>query len=121
MGGRGTVSGVVKRTPNYKNATIPNPKIENYLLKDGAKHYKEFIDVGYSSDYPQQLKKDLLNGLAENEAIATNPNAHGAKSYTVYMKLGITKKRTFKTIWRIDNKSTTPRLVTAYRAKKKGE
>lgn len=120
MGGRGTVSGIVKRTPNYRNAAIANEKIEHYLLKNGTDHYKEFIDVGYSSDNPKQLKKDLLNGIAGNEAIETNPNGHGAKSYTVYMKLGVTKKRTFKTIWQIDNKSINPRFITAYRVKKRG-
>lgn len=119
MGGRGASSGIVHRMPNYKNATIAEPKITKYCLDPDKKHYKEFIDVGYSKDAPEQLKQDLLNGLAENEAEGTFPNEHGDRSFSVYMELGVTKKKIFKTVWQIDKGTTHPKFITAFRVKHK--
>lgn len=119
MGGRGASSGLVHRVPNYSKATIADAKITKYCLDPSKAHYKEFIDVGYSKDNPEQLKNDLLKGLSENEAESTFPNEHGNRSFTVYMKLGITKKRTFKAVWQIDEGTNYPRFVTAYRNDKK--
>lgn len=119
MGGRGGFSGIVHRVPNYKNATVADAKITKYCLDPNRKHYKEFTDVGYSKNDPERLKKDLLKGLAENEAESTFPNEHGDRSFTVYMKLGVTKKRTFRTGWQIDKGTNFPKFVTAYRVKNK--
>lgn len=115
MGGRGASSGIVHRAPNYSKATIAEPKITKYLLDPSQKHYMEFVDVGYSKDKPERLKADLLKGLSKNEAEITKPNAHGDIGITVYMKLGVTKKKTFRTGWQIDKGTNFPRFVTAYR------
>ena len=120
MGGRGASSGIVHRVPNYEKATIADAKITKYCLDPSRVHYKEFVDVGYSKDDPERLKKDLLRGLAENEAEISKPNAHGDVSLTVYMKLGVTSKKTFRTGWQIDKETTHPKFVTAYRVKRRG-
>ena len=119
MGGRGASSRIVHRAPNYDKVTITEPKITRFCLEPSQKNYKEFVDVGYSKDKPKQLKTDLLKGLSENETEITKPNSHGDISVTVYMKLGVTKKRTFRTGWQIDKGTNFPRFVTAYRFNKK--
>lgn len=119
MGGRGASSGIVRRVPNYNKATIAEPKITEYCLDSTQKHYQEFIDVGYSGDKPEKLKADLLKVLGENETEITKPNSHGDISVTVYMKLGVIKKRTFRTGWQIDKGTNFPRFVTAYRFNQK--
>lgn len=121
MGGRGALSGTVHRTPNYEKATIAESKITKYCLDPTKKHYREFINVGYSKDNPKQLEKDLLRGLSENEAEVFSPNSYGNISITVYMKLGVTTKKMFKTAWQIDKGTNFPRFITAYRNDKKGQ
>lgn len=121
MGGRGAFSGFVDRVPNHDKATIAEAKISRYLLKPGTRHYDDFISVGYSSGNPEKLKRDLLKGLSENTAEGTYPNNHGDRSFTVYMKLGVTKRKLFRTGWQIDKGENNPRFVTAYRVSKKGK
>jgi hypothetical protein len=118
MGGRGAVSGIIHRVPNYNKATIAEPKITSYCLDPKKPHYQEFVDVGYSESNPEQLKTDLLKGLTENEAVAYHPNSYGHISYEVKMRLGVVKKRTFQTVWQLDKGKTAPKFVTAYRIKR---
>ena len=54
MGGRGASSRIVHRAPNYDKVTITEPKITRFCLEPSQKHYKEFVDVGYSKDKPEQ-------------------------------------------------------------------
>lgn len=115
MGGRGASSHIFNRTPNYNKATIADSKITRFCLYPKGKHYKDFIDVGYDKNNPDQLRQDLLKGLAENKAEVSEPNSHGEIRITVYMKLGVTKKRTFRTGWQIDKGTIHPKFVTAYR------
>lgn len=115
MGGRGSSSGIIRRVPNAKNATIADSKITQFLLMPGKKHYAEFISVGYSENNPEQLQIDLLNGLMYNSAKEYKTNEYGNKVYEVDMILGITKKKKFRTGWQIDKGSTHPRFITAHR------
>lgn len=39
---------------------IQRNKIVMYLLKPGAKHYDEFVSVGYSSQNPRKLAEDII-------------------------------------------------------------
>ena len=39
----------------------------------------------------------------------------GARTFNLYMELGVTKKRSFVTGWIVDNPGDTPRIVTAFR------
>lgn len=115
MGSRGAKSGIINRVPNANNATIADGKITNWLLSPDKKHYQDFVDVGYSKDKPERLRKDLLNGIKNNEAMEHETNEHGEKTYNVDMLLGVTKKRKFRTGWQIDKGSAVPRLVTAFK------
>ena len=115
MGGRGSASGFIKQIPNANDALIPDKKITNYLLDSSKTHYAEFIAVGYSENNPEQLKRDILEGLKNNTAKEYAPNSYGHKAYEVDMILGITTRRTFRTVWQIDKGKTNPRFITAHR------
>ena len=115
MGGRGAVSGFVSRIPNAEKATIAESKITNYLLDPTKKHYAEFAAVGYSESDPERLKRDLLEGLRNNEAKTFEPNQHGDRAFEVDMMLGVTRKAKFRSAWQIDRGADNPRFVTAHR------
>ena len=38
---------------------MPGDKIENYLLRPGAEHAKEFFDVGYTPNDIEKLNDDI--------------------------------------------------------------
>ena len=98
---------------NAKNAQIQRSKIERYLLDPEKKHFREFEDVGYVG-FPDQLEKDLLAAVSENFIVSRRRYA-SAYQYRVDAMLGITKKKNFATVWRVDDEDGIPRFVTAYR------
>lgn len=114
MGGRGAAGGFVNRLPRSEQAFIHEDKITKFLLKPGAKHYKEFERVGYSPTDKERLKQDILEGLKHNEAKFFDTNEYGNTAYQVNMLLGITQKRWFATAWQIDKGKNYPRLITAH-------
>ena len=95
---------------------IHDDKITKFLLKPGAKHYLDFEKVGYTSEYADLLKQDILNGFSENEMVEYQKNEKtGVVTFNVYMMLGKTKKKRFCTGWQIDAGSDFPRLITGFR------
>ncbi len=117
MGGRGASMGMIHRVPNAAGAFIHDSKITNYCLNPEKPHYKEFTDVGYSRDDPGKLKNDLYNGLQTHIAEEFKDTTPGAIRYHVDMRLGVGQKKLFRTSWRVDPGSTTPRFITAFRIK----
>ncbi|MDR0248507.1 MAG: hypothetical protein LBI44_02430 [Oscillospiraceae bacterium] len=99
--------------PNYGSAVVPRDKIRQYYLKPGTNHFEDFAEVGYTAKHAKRLEQDLLDGLKENNVVLRIEDERGML-YTVYMELGITKKRTFLTAWIIE-KGGPPRNITAYR------
>lgn len=92
-------------------------KIENYLLSDRRVHYPEFADIGYASGDGQLLFQEIERQFDIQTARECCLYADGAVEFIKYMYLGRVKKRTFKTVWRIDTMSPLPRFITAYRDK----
>lgn len=89
-------------------------KFTDYLLKPNAKHSKEFYDVGYTKDDALQLRYDIASKFDINNATEIRENADGTRSFSLFMDLGITKKKPFRTVWFEEN-DNLPRIITAYR------
>lgn len=99
------------------NPIIQDSKIVGFMLSPNSKHYQEFVDVGYNKDnpeHPERLKNDILKNFDYNKAIDHEYTKHGHK-FSIMMPLGVDVKRTFRTVWQIDNGKTEPRIVSAYR------
>lgn len=94
---------------------IHSDKITKYLLKPGAKHADEFFAVGYSELYPKQLYDDIAAGYDLSKAVEKKTGHSGSKTFNIYMYLGITTKKRFRTSWQIDTEGSKPRLITAHR------
>ncbi|MGI6206232.1 MAG: DUF6883 domain-containing protein [Anaerovoracaceae bacterium] len=100
--------------PNAEKAVIPNSKIPDFLLKEGAKHSKEFYDVGYTENDSELLYNDIIKGINRARAQKKSGKYYGNRDrYSVIILLGKTKKKKFVTIWQmIDD---IPTFVTAHR------
>ena len=99
-----------------------NPdKINKFLLLPGAKHSKEFFDVGYKVGDYELLFDDIAVGFDMKKAVDFRQNPNGNEGFSIFMKLGVTKKRDFRTTWERKNADSKPKFTSAYRNRvKKG-
>ena len=75
--------------------------------------------MGYTKNDTVRLYKDIERQYDIKNATGFRQNANGSIGYSIYMDLGIIKKRTFCTAWIIDEDGATPRLTSAYRRDKR--
>lgn len=109
-------SGIIKTDERFE---INPDKIKKFLLKPGAKHSKEFFDVGYTPDDYELLFDDIASNFNMDAAFARIEKPDGSIDFCIYMDLGVTKKKNFKVVWKKDNPESKPRLITAHREGKK--
>lgn len=67
---------------------------------------KNFFDVGYSVDDCERLFNDISQEFDIEKAEFDRVSEDGAQSFVIEMQLGVTKKKTFKTAWRIDKEGS---------------
>lgn len=94
--------------------TIHDDKINKFCLKQGSKHAEEFFDVGYEPSDGELLKHDILTQTT-NERVDIKIDGTGVEKFSIFMELGKTKKKRFRTVWQKDTPSSKPRLITAHR------
>ena len=99
--------------------TIAEPKISKFLLKPGAKHSAEFFDVGYSEQDGSRLNANIYQQFDEARKTDIRTAEDGTESFSIFMELGTTDKKTFRTVWQREPDSEKPRLITAHREDKK--
>lgn len=97
-----------------RECIIPDAKVKKYLLKEGTKHYEEFSNVGYTTFDGERLKSDIANNFSYSKAV-DKKIVGGSERFLVYMELGVTKTKRFRTVWQKDAPDSTPRFLTAYR------
>lgn len=98
-----------------KQCEIAPDKINKFLLKPGAKHSKEFFDVGYKETDFERLNKELRECFDYKKAVDKIILDNGAEKFSIFVELGVTKKKRFRTVWQKDNQNSIPRLITAHR------
>lgn len=94
--------------------TTPNKYI-NYFLKEGTPHASEFFGVGYTKENPLQLRYDMARQFDMAKAVEFSTNERGEERFNIYMELGVTKTRRFRTCWQKDTPDSIPRIITAFR------
>lgn len=103
---------------NNDRYVIAEPKISRFLLKPGAKHSAEFFNVGYTEQDSLALNADIYRQFDEAEKVDIRVSEDGTESFSIFMKLGTTKKKRFRTVWQRDPGSDKPRFITAHREDK---
>lgn len=104
--------GIIKTDQRFE---IPPPKIKQFLLKPGAKHAQEFFDVGYTPDDYELLFDDIASCYDESKAVDVRKKENGVEDFSIFMDLGVQKKKRFRTVWRRDIPDSKPRLITGHR------
>ena len=105
-------SGIIKVNDNFE---IHPDKINKFLLKPGAKHSKEFFDVGYSEYDYEKLFDDISSEFDLSKAVDIKLNADGTEDFSIFADLGIKNKKQFRLVWRKDTPNSKPRLITGHR------
>ena len=109
--------------PRADEAFIPDEKIRGYLLDtahpDGATKAEWFISLGYKVDQPGRLAEDLLRVVRTSENWISAQSRFGLR-YAVRGRLEAPggKSAAVITVWFVEQESSTPRFVTAYRDRK---
>ncbi|MGO5158678.1 MULTISPECIES: phage minor head protein [unclassified Bilifractor] len=106
-----------QKKENYdtSNYYMSKAKIDDYLLKPGAKHSKELFDLGYSKDDSIALNHEINAKFPLVNNVEYVYNKDGSYKFSKFMELGITQSKTFRTVWLQEPGSDKPRFVTAYR------
>lgn len=97
------------------NYNMPEAKIREYLLKPGAVHAREFFDVGYTVADAGRLNGDIDRQFDVGLAVDKVFFPDGREKFSIFMHLGVTKKRRFRTVWQKDTPTSKPRFITAHR------
>lgn len=105
-------SGIIKESKRFE---IHPDKINKFLLKPGAKHSKEFFDVGYSDSDYEKLFDDISSEFDESKAVDIKKNTDGTEDFSIFMNLGVKTKKRFRIVWRKDTPDSKPRLITGHR------
>lgn len=103
---------------NNDRYVIAEPKISRFLLKPGAKHSAEFFNVGYTEKDSLALNADIYRQFDEATKVDVRVSEDGTESFSIFMELGTTKKKRFRTVWQRDPGSDKPRFITAHREDK---
>ena len=90
-------------------------KFAEYFLNPEQKHAQEFFDVGYTTEDVLLLRYDVAKQFDLEKATDITYDADGKKRFKIYMSLGVTEKKRFRTAWIDDDENSKPRIVTAFR------
>ena len=94
---------------------MPRAKIKDYLLKPGSRHAQEFFDVGYTPFDVEKLNRDI-DTLFDASRITDKRSSEGGKErFSIFMELGVSVKKRFRTVWQKDTPDAKPRFITAHR------
>lgn len=93
---------------------IQDDKIYKFLLLPGTKHSSEFFDVGYTINDGERLKKDIARQFNYKNAVDISL-VQDKEKFSIFMELGVTKMRRFRTVWEKKGIDGVPRLITAHR------
>ena len=81
---------------------MPEAKIKEFLLKPGALHAQEFFDVGYTVDDVERLNRDIDRHFDIGFTFDKVSFPDGRENFSIFMNLGVTKQRRFRTVWQKD-------------------
>jgi hypothetical protein len=107
------------KPPDYKNASVPEAKIRDYLLslshRDGRGKAKFFRHFGFCQEDWQVLARALKLHISQNEITKTEKSCFGTR-YVVEGPLSAPDGRhpQIRSVWFVKNDGGPPVFVTAY-------
>lgn len=104
-------SGIISREDIF----IHPDKINKFCLDPKGKHANEFFSVGYKPGDYEILYQDLMKNFDESKIVDKVDPGDGVERFSVFMNLGVDKKKRFRTVWQKDTPDSKPRFITAHR------
>ena len=114
------------KVPNARRAVVEKQKVKEYLLNpahpDGAGKAAFFQLHGFSADRWQELAVALIRH-GQSCLVVSNVESVFGSRYTVVGRLDTPDGRNpnVMSVWMIERGKRTPRLITAYPARKAGK
>ncbi|MGC1218511.1 MAG: DUF6883 domain-containing protein [Phormidesmis sp.] len=107
------------KLPNPDKAVMPLEKLEGYALnpehpegRHKAVVFRAALGIGIAE--ADELRAALLMALYQQDALATQQNAHGQK-YQIDFSMSTTGESVIlRSAWIVRNGETFPRLITCY-------
>ena len=65
-----------------------------------------------------QLRYDMARQFDISKAVDFRVNQKGQEKFSIFMELGVSKTRTFRTVWQKDTPESIPRIITGHRENK---
>ena len=112
------------KLPNGEKATVPPPKVVDYLLStthtQGRHKAAFFRSFGFAVDSPETLVAALRRHGAGHDVFAVEDTAFG-KRYIVEGGMPAPDGRApvVRSVWFLEENESVPRFVTAFPAKRK--
>ena len=97
-----------------KGFVLETRKLDEFLLKEGTKHSKEFFDVGYRTEDPDSLFLDIEEGFDLSLRCGSQEIGKTKRLFSIPMKLGRKFKRVFTTAWEENTITGSIRFVSGY-------
>ena len=94
---------------------IDDKKIDRFCLLPGAKHADDFFNAGYKPGDTELLRKNISDSFDNNKAVDRYISSDNVEKFSIFMELGVTKKKRFRTVWQKDTPDSTARFITAHR------
>ena len=107
-------NGGIIESGKTKKCYIHPDKVNKFLLLPGAKHSKDFFDVGYTPDDHDLLVSDITKEYNYGKAVEKRQKGN-AEQFSIFMYLGKTVKKRFRVVWQKDTPDSIPRMITAHR------
>ena len=104
-------SGIISRGDIF----IHPDKINKFCLDPKGKHANDFFSVGYKPGDYEILYQDLMKNFDESKIVDKVNPGDGVERFSVFMDLGVDKKKRFRTVWQKDTPDSKPRFITAHR------
>lgn len=105
--------------PNARSAYVPPDKVSEYLLSNThpvGKTKRALLELlGYGPDDPGRLAADLLRLVQDNPVEAMIRTPYGTKwIVSGFLRGPAGLGASMRTVWLIEEGTTTPRFITAY-------
>jgi len=107
------------KLPNAENAVVDMQKLTDYCLNpehERGKHKARVFAAtcGLTAEHAELLRKALLEGALQGEAVAKVSDAFGRRFVVEWTVVGPAGKAAIRTAWIVRHDEEFPRFVSCY-------
>lgn len=113
------------RLPNAAGARVSRDKLRHYLLRRdheaGGSKARFLATLGYTASDSDRLRANLIEAVQSGRPVGWTLGHNGSAAWAVLIELeGPTSSAAMISVWEVLAPGNTPRLITAYPARRHG-